>query len=659
MKHLFYFSYAVWIGLLWMGNPTVALAQTNETLQDLYSDYLSENEEQESAAQENYMEILQEYAEHPIDINAATREDLERLPFLAGQQVEEILAYLYQYGPLKSVGELAMITSLSWYQRQLLERLVYVGTPKPRSFPSLHTILKYGKQELVGMVKIPFYERQGDKDGYLGSKYKHWLRYQFHYSEYVKLGFLGSQDVGEPFFSGKNKWGYDFYTFYFQIRKWGRLKNLTVGRYRLHFGQGLVLNNDFGFGKLSFLTNMGSLGNTIRVHSSRTASNYMQGAAATVNVVKGLDASAFVSLRKIDATVKEGGISTVVTTGLHRTAKEVEKQNVASVSLIGCNLNYRHLGFHVGTTAFLTSYSIPLAPNKQQLYKRFAPEGSHFWNVSIDYGYLSHRWSIAGETATGDCGVVATANSIGYLFSERFSMAAVQRFYPARYYSLYSNAFSEGSDVQDESGVYLGMKWLPFRKLEVTSYFDLAYFPWPKYHTTGSTQALDYSLTLSYHPSDRWNIGMRYRYKNKQSTVQRIRLYLTHTSPHWNMRTSMDFSSCRQEKSERGWMVSENVGYQRKWLKVSANVGYFHAPNYSSRIYCYEPGLLYNMNLSSYYGKGIRCALLLRSEIGNHIITLCKLGITDYFDRDHIASGLQQINQSSQTDLELQVKWKF
>ncbi len=659
MKHNFPLLCGVWVGLLWAGNPKIVCAQTTETLQDLYFDNLVESGEQENPSFENYMDILQEYAEHPMDINTATREDLERLPFLSAQQVEDIEAYLYQYGPMKSLGELAMITSLSWYQRQLLEHLVYVGADKPRSFPSLRNIVQYGKQELVAMAKIPFYDRKGDNDGYLGYKYKHWLRYQFRFSDYVKFGFLGSQDAGEPFFSGKNKYGYDFYTFYLQIRKWGKVKNLTVGRYRLHFGQGLILNNDFGFGKLSFLANMGSQGNAIRVHSSKSAANFMQGAATTIALAKGLDMSAFVSFRKIDATIKDGGISTIITSGLHRTLKEIEKQSVASTSVIGGNLNYRSHGFHVGTTAFLASYSIPLKPNKTQLYKRFAPEGSQFWNASVDYGYLSHRWTIAGEIATGDCGVLATVNSIGYQFSERFSLAAVQRFYPYRYYSLYSNAFSEGSDVQDESGIYLGMKWLPFSKLEIASYLDMAYFAWPKYHTTGSTQALDYSLSMLYRPVEKWNVGVRYHYKQKQSSFQHARLYHVYILPHWNLRTSVDVSYCQQEKKSRGWMVNENIGYHCGWLRLSANMGYFHTSDYDSRIYCYEPGLLYNMTFSSYYGDGIRCALLFRSEIGRHLIALCKIGVTDYFDRDHISSGLQQINQSSQTDLELQIKWKF
>ncbi len=71
-------------------------------------------------------------------------------------------------------------------------------------------------------------------------------------------------------------------------------------------------------------------------------------------------------------------------------------------------------------------------------------------------------------------------------------------------------------------------------------------------------------------------------------------------------------------------------------------------------------GLLYQMSFGSYFGEGIRYALVARSEIrpssaGNRQ----SWAATDYFDRTHISSGLQEIAGSHQIDLEIQVKWKW
>lgn len=650
-----------------------AFSGSAQSWQQLLSE-LSETEDFEHTSWEDYEEDLEEWAQHPINLNAATREEMERLPFLTPSQVEDIQAYVYRYGGMKSMTELTLIPSISWYQRQLMEHFFYVDADQKKpDFPSIRNIIKYGKHEAMGMLKVPFYERKGDANGYMGYKYKHWLCYQFRYGDYVKLGVVGSQDAGEPFGTGKNNLGYDFYSFYLQVKKLGRWKNITLGRYRLHEGLGLILNNDFSFGKLSVLSSLGGATNRIRVHSSRSSANYLQGAAATYTLLKGLDLTAFFSYRKIDATLSDkGGIQTIQKTGLHRTLKEIAKQNIASNTLMGGNINYRNQGWHIGATGFYTSFSLPLTPDQSQLYKRFAPQGYNFWNASVDYGYVSHRWTIAGETATGNCGAIATLNAASYLLTDHFSLLALHRFYSARYYSLFSNSFSEGSDVQDENGAYLGFTWVPAHRWSINAYSDFAYFVWPKYHTRQSTQCWDHLLNILYQPNKRWILGTRLRYKEKAGTATgRWRLYATFADENWSAKTSVDYTMSKEmgEKSSQkdadganpnqGYLLNENLSYRWHWLRLSGSFSYFHTQDFSSRIYVYEPGLLYQMSFSSFYGEGIRCALVARSEIGKHLLVIAKLATTRYFDRSHISTGLQEIAASHQTDLEIQMKWKW
>ena len=88
-------------------------------------------------------------------------------------------------------------------------------------------------------------------------------------------------------------------------------------------------------------------------------------------------------------------------------------------------------------------------------------------------------------------------------------------------------------------------------------------------------------------------------------------------------------------------------------------IRYFHTNDYSSRLYVYERGLLYSFSFPAFYGKGLRYSLFARADFNRHLMLIMKCGSTKYFDRDHISSGLQQINASSMTDLELQIRWKF
>ena len=153
------------------------------------------------------------------------------------------------------------------------------------------------------------------------------------------------------------------------------------------------------------------------------------------------------------------------------------------------------------------------------------------------------------------------------------------------------------------------------------------------------------------------SMGARYQYKWKnEATTQRARLYLRMNRSAWSSKTQVDATWL---SGSRGYMASEAFAYRYRWLRLQASMGYFHTSDYDSRVYALEPGMLYTMSFGSYFGEGIRCALLAKVDVGSHWLLACKWAMTQYFDRNHISSGLQQINGSCQSDLELQLKWKW
>lgn len=644
--------------------------QEREWEQYLYQ--LGEMEDFESVSWESSFDMLSDLEANPININTATREELEQLPFLTAKDVEDISEYIYIYGAMKTLGELAMLSDLDYLKRKLLSFFSYAGEVKKRSFPKIGNILKYGKHDFSGTMKVPFYSRKGDKKGYEGYKYKHNIRYDFTYGDYVRLGLLGSQDAGEPFFAGKNGMGYDFYSFYLVLKKLGRIKTLALGRYRLRFGMGLVINNNFGFGKLSTLSSMGRGSSNIRAHSSLSESNYLQGAAATVNVAKGLDISMFVSYRKFDATLnkEDGSIATILNSGYHRTKTELDKKNNSSHTLVGGNIDYRWKGFYVGATAVYASLDKELKPKTEAVYRRYYANGKDFYNVGVNYGYTGHRISFSGETATGGCNALATINTVSYSLTEHIDLLALQRFYSYKYYSLFAESFSEGGAVQNESGVYLGVTWHPTLQLRVMAYSDFAYFAWPKYQASDSSHAFDNLLQVTYTP-DNWAFTARYRMKVKErdneektalvnKTEHRGRLSAAYNAGVWNTKTQADIAYTTYKDKSFGWMINQNIGYNYKdVINVNATFGYFHTDDYDSRVYSYERGLRYSFAFPAYYGNGIRYAIMASSERIKNISVTAKVGTTKYFDRDKIGSSYQQIDHSSATDLELQVRWKF
>lgn len=654
------------IGLL-LGGVLNAWGQ-DDSWQDVIAE-LATSDDMESPAWDNTIDLLTELADSPIDINNATREDLERLPFLSDIQIEDIMAYLYQYGSMKSEGELAMIVSLDPLRRKLLTRFIFFGEKnEDRKFPKLSDISKYGKHDILASIKVPFYERKGDKNGYLGYQYKHSIRYTFSYSDYVKIGLTGAQDAGEPFFAGRNSMGYDHYSFYLSLRKMGRIKSLVVGRYKVKMGMGLVINNNIGLGKLTSLSSLGRQSNYIGGYSSRSDANYLQGAAITVSLPANMELTAFASYREIDATLNkdDGSIATILKTGYHRTPTEMEKKNNSSQSLAGGNLSFDNNGFHAGVTALYTHLNRNIDPG-EQLYRRYYAKGQDYWNISVDYGFNKGRFSFAGETATGDCNAIATINKLGFRASGSLSLMAVYRRYSYKYYSLFSESFSEGGYVQNESGIYLGAEWHPSSYLSMSAYSDYSHFPWAKYLIDFSSRAWDNLVSASY---SRGNItlGLRYRLKMKEKNndekngltddiTHKARLFMEYKTETWKLKTQADFTSDHYKENSNGWMITQSASWTpNRKLSFSASAGYFNTDDYNSRICFYEKGLLYSFNYPSLYGEGVRYSLWTRLTLSSRIWITAKLATTDYFDRDHISSGLQQIDHSSMTDLELQMR---
>ncbi len=654
------------IGLL-LGGVLNAWGQ-DDSWQDVIAE-LATSDDMESPAWDNTIDLLTELADSPIDINNATREDLERLPFLSDIQIEDIMAYLYQYGSMKSEGELAMIVSLDPLRRKLLTRFIFFGEKnEDRKFPKLSDISKYGKHDILASIKVPFYERKGDKNGYLGYQYKHSIRYTFSYSDYVKIGLTGAQDAGEPFFAGRNSMGYDHYSFYLSLRKMGRIKSLVVGRYKVKMGMGLVINNNIGLGKLTSLSSLGRQSNYIGGYSSRSDANYLQGAAITVSLPANMELTAFESYREIDATLNkdDGSIATILKTGYHRTPTEMEKKNNSSQSLAGGNLSFDKNGFHAGVTALYTHLNRNIDPG-EQLYRRYYAKGQDYWNISVDYGFNKGRFSFAGETATGDCNAIATINKLGFRASGSLSLMAVYRRYSYKYYSLFSESFSEGGYVQNESGIYLGAEWHPSSYLSMSAYSDYSHFPWAKYLIDFSSRAWDNLVSASY---SRGNItlGLRYRLKMKEKNndekngltddiTHKARLFVEYKTETWKLKTQADFTSDHYKENSNGWMITQSASWTpNRKLSFSASAGYFNTDDYNSRICFYEKGLLYSFNYPSLYGEGVRYSLWTRLTLSSRIWITAKLATTDYFDRDHISSGLQQIDHSSMTDLELQMR---
>ena len=428
------------------------------------------------------------------------------------------------------------------------------------------------------------------------------------------------------------------------------------------------MNTNYSFGKLSALNGLGRQSTVISGHSSRSEANYLQGAAATIDMSSRIETTLFASHRLVDATLNSDSltVATLLKSGYHRTQSEIDRRHNTAQTLWGANVAYHHGGLRLGLTGVYNSYNRLLRPDTTALYRRYAPTGDRFWNIGAEYSWLSPQWAFSGETATGDGGGIATINRLSFSPTQSLSLIAIQRFYSYRYHALMGRSFAEGTQVSNENGLYLSAIWHLARHWNLLAYTDYAYFTWPRYGVSFASHASDNLVQIEYRRRLlTWQTRYRLKLRQKDNaTHTALDDYATHRaqttlsiqSGRWTSKTQMGMAYSTKGESSMGWSAAEQIRYAGSWLQLSAALSYFDTDDYESRLYGYEYGLLYSFANPAFYGHGIRYALTARATLSRRVMIALKAATTDYFDRDHISSGLQQIDASSQTDIEMQLR---
>ena len=697
-----------------------AVAVADNDSWEQYLTALYENDEGAVVSMEEAYEHLNELAQQPLDVNTVTQEELMQIPGLDQNQINDILEYIHRYGRMRSIEELAMIESIDLNLRNYLECFLVAEDEAAKPWYAkgqLRQSLRKVRQSLVMTARVPTYYRAGDQRApshtymgdnryagkYLGDPVSHSLRYSLRVGENVTFNLSGGKSAGEPFFGEHNRWGYDRYAFNLRVTHVGRLDQIILGHFRGQFGLGLVLNNNFTLGKQGMLAAVGRRLTAFSPHSSVGDSKHFQGAAAMVSLSDRIQMAAFFSYRNIDATLNaDSTISTILTSArnYHRTALEMGKKNNSAMMTTGTHLSYERRRWGVGVSAIYSllnreinpTYSKTGKQNPSQLYRLHYPRGKCFWNFSADYHYRWRELRLNGETAIDKDFHLATINSMTWRFGVRSSstltLMAVQRYYTYQYNALFGSSFSDGGSVKNESGLYIGARWDITPSMVIEGYTDIAYFPWYKYLVSSSSYSWDNSITGTWNKNSSWSFSLRYRIKMKQRDKttknetnekkgtegtggtkekalltkydHRLRLLAIYNKEKWSLRTQVEGCSLSFDETTKGYIIAQSASYKpTTTLEIYANLAWFNTDDYDSRLYSYERGVRYSFGSTSYYGKGIHAALMLKYKPLYRLTLQGKVGHTRYFDRETIGTAERMIFSSHYTDIELQVGVKM
>lgn len=656
-----------------------------QEVNDQLIEQLVESMIDELAEDTDYTELMEKlsfYQQHPIDLNKTDGRDLRELQFLSPLQIAGIIQHRKASGDYMAVNELQAVEGLDVEIARWL--LHFVKVDEKSSLKGLS--LNEGKHDLLLRHARILQPQQGyritdtTRSRYLGGHDRLFVRYRYQLKRHVQFSFNMEKDAGEPFFSGAQRYGFDFYSGSLYVKDQKRLKQLVIGDYSLQFGQGLALWTGLSFGKGALVQHVARQGIGLRPYTSTNEFLFFRGVAATY-MIKNIAVTPFFSYRKLSASFQgeeEGKhiYGSLLESGLHRTPTEIANRHSLGQLVWGANIQSQKNGLTLGGSYYQTQFDGFLLP-RPLLYNKYKFSGDYLQNTAVYYNYNLSNMYLFGELAHSIGSGIAYINGMIATLSHELSLVLHQRNYQKDYHSFFNQAMAEASNVENEHGFYSGLIFQPNRKLQIVTYGDYFKFPWLKYRVDAPSDGLDLFSQFTFSPNRQTKVLARYRYRKKSENDdsittshvlqevkrQQIRIELQHKiHASLGLRHRAEFMHyAKHHKKERGVMLYQDIIYKPLKGKVSGNfrLALFNTSGFNTRIYAYENDVLYASSFPFYSNKGARYYANVRYKLKRGIDLWCRYASFIYPDLNQIGTGLERIDGRYKSELKLQMRCQF
>jgi hypothetical protein len=664
-------------------------AQSLVPVQFNFREYCIESVASQRGEPGDYEAILNELEDlqkKPLDLNKARDEDLRRLPFLTDFQVQSLLDYRRENGNLLSLNELSLVYGFTDELIGLMLPYVTLRNDADTAVFRFREAVRKSNHEVMMRTQRVLEKSKGyisdnpvtGQKHYPGNPWLYYLRYGLDFNDHLQAGLTLGKDPGEEFFTGSNRGGFDFNSAYIMVTDKGTLKSALIGDFRLGFGQGLTLCNGTAPGKSALPLNVVRRNDGIKAFTSNDENDFFRGVATSVEWGR-LIITGFYSVNRKDAnitdTLPSGGIyfSSFQGSGYHRTNAETSDENTVTETAWGGNLSFRGNNFKVGSTLVKYQFdkSLEAGEDPKDIYDF---SGSNLFNWGADYSLSLKKVQFFGETTYGNHHW-ATLNGALLNINKYASFSLVYRNYSKAFFSLHSDAFSEGSSNTNEEAVYTGLVIHPFRKMKISAYADFYRFPWLQYGLGTPSSGSDYLLQADYSVSRKLEMYFRVRYELDPEDESGDTLIIRDLF-HWHrtgfryhvsyrltdrlsLQNRLEMIQVRAEEDEtsRGFLIYQDAEYRFKSipLVLDFRFAWFNTDNYTSRIYAYELDLTSGFSFSPLYNKGYRTYLMLRYDITSKLLFRFRIARTCFFHENSMGSGYDEIKGNCRSEIKMQL----
>ncbi len=635
-------------------------------------------------------EALKYFADHPINLNNTTKDELTLLGLLTDYQISNLLKHIATNGKLISLQELQSVEDFDLETIYKILPYVKVSFEMDVNRSSFGKIMSGGKHQILLRASRILEEQKGytpaeegasPNSRYLGNPWKYYARYRYTYLRKISWGITAEKDAGEEFFTGTQS-SFDFYSAHLFIRDVGPFKTIAVGDYQLEYGQGLTLWSGLAYGKSADVMDIKKNAIGIRPYTSVNEVLFKRGAAVSLGNRK-VQLDLFYSNKGLDGNLtdtlnQEEFFSSFEETGYHRTPAELADKNEVNEQLYGGHFNYKTKNFTAGLTAVHSEYDKKLAV-APALYNQFNFQGDKLTNVGVDYSYLYRNINLFGEVSRSDNGSIAYLNGALISLDPRLAFSVLNRNYPRDYQALYANALRESSNNYNECGTFFGIVAKPIRTITLSGYFDAFTFPWLRYLVNAPSGGYEYIAQLTYLPNKKTELYFRYKQTTKDdgvsgnltpidyivgATQRNYRFNIvTKISSSVSLHSRVELINYHKQDldPENGYLIYQDVNYKTLGSPLSFSFRYalFDTKSYDSRIYAYENEVLYYYSIPAYYYQGSRYYITLRYTVVKGVDVWLRFAQSIYANQKTVGSSLDEINGNTKSEIKMQLRLEF
>ncbi len=463
---------------------------------------------------------------------------------------------------------------------------------------------------------------------YRGPGYALLVRYRYNLNDRIRLSFLAEKDAGEPVqIKGAKLLDFNSLNISFKdLSKW--CKQLIIGDYGVNVGQGLIQWQGFGYAKGAAVMDIFKHGPVLRGYGSAGESKYYRGIATTIQRRK-IAATLFVSMKKVDANIKNDSISAFITNGLHRTNAERSDLHSASLMSYGVNLAKKFKRLNIGATALWHRFSHPLS-HKTELYNQHTIDGKNWMNASMNYTYTRKNIHLFGEIAFDKRSSIAQLHGVILSMHKNIDISFVGRMISPQFQSLNARAFTENTSVNNEIGIYSSVS-IKTGRCRFGLYADQFWFPWLKYRVDAPSRGFDYMIAAQWDLTRSISISARYKMetKDQNSSNEQENMHVLISNTRSSTRLQVAYEPVRElkfrmrmesvwnsigGKDSRGFLgyVEAIIKKQLIPVDLTMRLQLFDAEDFDARVYSIERGVQYAFSVPFYSNQGWRYFIVMQ-----------------------------------------------